>query len=108
MTDTVELTHKLNRAEAMIDQGLLDMPMDEINAVQALIDHEHELWDRCEVLGARIRKARRKAARRSAIEQVVSNPEDACPDCGEARIDYLVWDDDEKVTCASCGCVYVP
>ena len=39
---------------------------------------------------------------------VVSNPEDACPDCGEVRIDYLVWDDDEKVTCSSCGCVYVP
>ncbi len=40
---------------------------------------------------------------------LVSSPDDACPDCGEDRIDYLVWDDDgEFVTCASCGCVYVP
>ena len=43
---------------------------------------------------------------------VVSNPEDACPDCGEQRIDYLVWNnqtpDDESVTCWTCKTVYVP
>ena len=32
-----------------------------------------------------------------------------CPDCKETRIDWLAWDDDgEYVTCATCGCVYVP
>ncbi len=36
-------------------------------------------------------------------------PEEACPNCHEARIDYLVWDaEGETVTCTTCGCVYVP
>jgi hypothetical protein len=36
-------------------------------------------------------------------------PEDACPKCGEDRIDYLVWDDDGTfVTCTTCKAVYVP
>ena len=39
---------------------------------------------------------------------LVPHPDDACPDCGEAQIDNLAWDDDDKVTCTSCGCVYVP
>ena len=30
-------------------------------------------------------------------------------ECGEDRVDYLVWDDDcEIVTCATCGAEYVP
>jgi len=35
----------------------------------------------------------------------------ACPDCGEARMDYLVWDDGDYiglVTCQTCGAVYDP
>jgi ribosomal protein S27E len=37
------------------------------------------------------------------------NPDDRCPECGENRVDYLVWDEDgEYVTCATCGTVYVP
>ena len=30
-------------------------------------------------------------------------------ECGEDRVDYLVWDDDcEVVTCTTCGHSYVP
>jgi rubredoxin len=31
-----------------------------------------------------------------------------CPQCGEDDIDHLVWLDDEKVRCTSCGTVYDP
>ena len=45
-------------------------------------------------------------------EDRVLMQEDACPECGEDRIDWLVWnnsaDDDETVTCQSCQTVYVP
>jgi hypothetical protein len=34
---------------------------------------------------------------------------DACPNCFETRIDWLVWNDDgETVTCATCSAVYNP
>lgn len=33
-------------------------------------------------------------------------PGDECPQCGENDIDYLVWIDDERVRCDSCGPVY--
>jgi uncharacterized Zn finger protein len=32
----------------------------------------------------------------------------ACPFCGEDDIDHLVWLDDEKVRCDSCGTIYDP
>jgi rubredoxin len=32
----------------------------------------------------------------------------ACPRCGEADYDSLVWIDDKHVRCASCGKVYDP
>jgi len=33
----------------------------------------------------------------------------ACPQCGEDRQDWLVWDEDgETVTCGTCGCQYTP
>ncbi len=32
----------------------------------------------------------------------------ACPECGERRIDWLVWQDDEQVRCETCGTVYEP
>jgi hypothetical protein len=35
-------------------------------------------------------------------------PGPACPHCGEDDIDHLVWLDDEKVRCTSCGTVYDP
>jgi len=45
-------------------------------------------------------------------EDRVLHKEDACPECGEDRIDWLVWnnrtDDDETVTCSTCQTVYVP
>ena len=31
-----------------------------------------------------------------------------CPNCGERRQDYLVWNDDELVECASCHTIYDP
>ena len=31
-----------------------------------------------------------------------------CPHCGENRVDFLVWLDDEVVQCASCGQMYRP
>ena len=33
---------------------------------------------------------------------------DACPGCGESRSDQLVWQDDERVRCTSCGMEYFP
>ncbi|MCC6909439.1 MAG: hypothetical protein IT430_15975 [Phycisphaerales bacterium] len=37
-------------------------------------------------------------------------PEAACPNCGERRIDELVWQNDEdgQVRCATCDFVYIP
>jgi len=35
-------------------------------------------------------------------------PRDACPDCGNRNKDELVWDDDDRLTCALCGCEYDP
>lgn len=35
-------------------------------------------------------------------------PGPACPHCGEGDIDHLVWIEDEKVRCTSCGTVYDP
>lgn len=34
------------------------------------------------------------------------DPQHACPLCGERRTDQLVWIDDERVRCLSCGTVY--
>lgn len=42
--------------------------------------------------------------------------DEACPACGERRMDYLVWqteysiedEGDEVVRCATCGAVYTP
>ena len=31
-----------------------------------------------------------------------------CPRCGESRVDFLVWLDDEIVQCTSCGETYEP
>jgi rubredoxin len=31
-----------------------------------------------------------------------------CPKCGERRHDWLVWDEDDRLHCQSCGHVYVP
>lgn len=32
-----------------------------------------------------------------------------CPQCGESRMDLLVWDDDgEEETCRTCGNIYRP
>ena len=33
---------------------------------------------------------------------------DACPGCGERRVDYLVWQDDGAVKCSTCGKQYMP
>ncbi len=32
----------------------------------------------------------------------------ACPGCGERRIDWLEWINDEQVECATCKNVYEP
>ena len=32
----------------------------------------------------------------------------ACPDCGENRMDKLVWDENEVVICQTCGAGYLP
>ena len=32
----------------------------------------------------------------------------ACTVCGEDRIDWLTWTEDEKVRCGTCGHEYVP
>jgi hypothetical protein len=33
---------------------------------------------------------------------------DACPGCGERNVDNLVWQDDGKVKCTTCGKRYMP
>lgn len=33
-------------------------------------------------------------------------PEYACPGCGERDIDRLIWIDDDRVRCATCGTEY--
>jgi hypothetical protein len=34
--------------------------------------------------------------------------DDACPRCGEDQTDLLVWLDDDRVRCFTCGTVYQP
>ena len=47
-------------------------------------------------------------------ESMAPNPatveeHNACPACGECRVDCLGWDEDGyRVTCDMCGCVYDP
>ena len=36
------------------------------------------------------------------------DPSSACPDCGERRVDILVWQEDESVRCARCRTTYIP
>ena len=37
------------------------------------------------------------------------SPDNACPGCGENRLDWLAWDEDGTVvTCATCGASYDP
>ena len=33
---------------------------------------------------------------------------DACPDCGERDMDLLLWFDDDRVRCMTCGTEYAP
>ena len=38
---------------------------------------------------------------------IVVNEEFSCPDCCESNIDNLIINEnDEKVFCATCGCIY--
>ena len=32
----------------------------------------------------------------------------ACPRCGERRVDWLVWQDDEHIRCETCSNIYKP
>ena len=37
------------------------------------------------------------------------DPDSGCPECGETRTDWLVWDEyGETVTCTRCGHTYDP
>ena len=40
-------------------------------------------------------------------DEVVAE-KDACPGCGERRVDCLVWQDDGAVKCTACGKRYAP
>lgn len=31
-----------------------------------------------------------------------------CPECGENRVDWLEWLDEERVECTVCGTIYQP
>ena len=35
-------------------------------------------------------------------------PGQRCPQCGEKRMDHLVWTDDDTITCQRCGTKYDP
>ena len=35
-------------------------------------------------------------------------PRDACPRCGQRDIDLLIWIDDDRVECKTCGTIYNP
>lgn len=51
------------------------------------------------------------ASQGNSCEQHIQlvEPEDACPRCGEQRMDYLVWiEDSDMVVCQTCGFVYEP
>ena len=41
-------------------------------------------------------------------EEALVPEHSACPRCGERRMDWLVWQDDERVKCSTCGEVYAP
>jgi hypothetical protein len=66
---------------------------------QILFDEQNQDADAGPVL-ARLGYARQE-------EGLVSDAA-ACPKCGEARQDRLVWEDDTVVRCGSCGTRYEP
>lgn len=35
-------------------------------------------------------------------------PDCACPKCGQSDADMLIWIDDDRVRCFTCGTVYTP
>ena len=43
---------------------------------------------------------------RGIVDALTAGPH--CPSCGESDLDRLIWADDERVTCASCGREYRP
>ena len=46
---------------------------------------------------------------RDAEDAEVVSPDNACPGCGENRVDWLAWNDEGTVvTCATCGADYDP
>ena len=42
------------------------------------------------------------------IEANTVSDANACPNCGQNHVDYLIWDDMDWVHCQSCGFVYDP
>lgn len=36
------------------------------------------------------------------------HPSAACPNCGERKVDLLVWQDDDSVRCSRCQATYEP
>ena len=42
------------------------------------------------------------------MDENMVNETEACPECGERHMDNLVWIDDERVICATCGHSYNP
>ena len=46
--------------------------------------------------------------KRAGREEELVEVENACPSCGERRIDWLVWIDDESVECQTCKTIYKP
>ena len=48
------------------------------------------------------------ATKQVAVEEEVVDDGDECPGCGEFRVDYLVWVDDDTVRCTTCGTEYQP
>jgi rubredoxin len=61
-----------------------------------------------ERLEAEGRKADQGSRESEEAETDLCPPAYGCPKCGERRHDWLVWDDDERLHCQSCGHVYQP
>jgi len=56
-----------------------------------------------------IRKAKEvQMAIENGAEEELVDVACACPSCGERRVDWLVWIDDEWVECQTCKTVYKP
>ncbi len=85
-----------------IAKRVLGIPTLETRSSDSLDFHDVAVWCVREAL------EQAYAAGRAGAGTPSESPAIACPRCRESDHDQLVWDDDEHITCQSCGARFDP